>query len=131
MRPVLQAIAGAVVGGIGVAVLGTQGGGMAELAVAAKDWVAPAVNVGAFGLVSWLVKHTFSHTIPRLAGDFKAVLGEQRKEFLEALERQDKVHREELAVIRIEQREERKHFLAQVDALRKEVVAVGLAVVAK
>ena len=35
-------------------------------------------NLCAFGLVAWLVKHTFSKTIPRLAEDFKTMLTEQR-----------------------------------------------------
>ena len=53
-------------------------------------------NLGAFTLVAWLVRHTFTHTIPRLAKDFKESLLAQRQEFLEQLRQQREDFKEEL-----------------------------------
>jgi homospermidine synthase len=56
-------------------------------------------DLGAIGLVFWLVYKTTTHTIPRLAkeysdseqrqrSDFKEILQQQRIDFLQALERE-------------------------------------------
>lgn len=45
-------------------------------------------NVGALGIVFWLVHRTFSHTIPRLSKDFTAAIKEARDDFKEALRTQ-------------------------------------------
>lgn len=39
------------------------------------------LSVGAFLLLVWLVRRVFTHTIPRLAEDFKSSLAAQRKDF--------------------------------------------------
>lgn len=56
-----------------------------------NPYIELAMNTGAFGLVAWLVYHTFKHTIPRLVKDFKDTIEEQRKDFREELrlERED------------------------------------------
>ncbi len=72
-----------------------------------------AVNVGAFSLVTWLVRHTFKHTIPRLAKSFQEELAETREAFSDALKTQRESFMAEL-------RAEREAFDAQLDAQRQE-----------
>lgn len=61
-----------------------------------EAWLGVAVNLGAFGLVAWLVKHTFTHTIPRLAKEFREQLDAQRTSFTSELKDQRAAFREEL-----------------------------------
>ena len=56
-------------------------------------WV---INLGAFGLVSWLVRHTFKSTIPRLAKDFRETLQEERRLFFDELRSQRDDFKDEL-----------------------------------
>ena len=53
---------------------------------------APLLETGATGtiiiLVAWLVRRVFTHTIPRLAEDFKEALKCQQETFLDQLEKQ-------------------------------------------
>ena len=49
------------------------------------DIVKLVANIGSLGIICWLVWHTFTHTIPRLADSFNAALGDQREDFKEAL----------------------------------------------
>lgn len=85
-----------------------------------------AVNLGAFTLVSWLVRRVFTHTIPRLAGSFEKerqglseqyqrLLSEQRADFQDALESQRKVFAEQLAT-------QREDFQKQMDRQRTDFV---------
>lgn len=68
------------------------------------------MNLGAFGLVAWLVKHTFTHTIPRLAKEFREQLDAQRTAFVGELKDQRAAFREEL-------REERQCHCDKLDSL--------------
>ena len=45
-------------------------------------------DLGALGVVFWLVFRTFSHTIPRLSNDFKTAVKESRDDFKETLREQ-------------------------------------------
>lgn len=74
----------------------------------AEAWLGVAVNLGAFGLVAWLVKHTFTHTIPRLAKEFREQLDAQRTAFSAELKDQRAAFREEL-------REERQCHCDKLD----------------
>jgi hypothetical protein len=67
-------------------------------------------NAGGFALVAWLVRHTFAHTIPRLAKDFRDSIDEQRKEFLGELRR-----------INEEGREERRECVERMNSLTQEM----------
>jgi len=71
------------------------------------------VNVGAFSLVTWLVRHTFKHTIPRLANGFSEELAETRQAFTNELRGQRDAFMAEL-------RSEREAFDQQLDAQRTE-----------
>lgn len=82
------------------------------------------LNVGAFGLVAWLVKHTFSHTIPRLAEGFEKALTEHRVEFATALQEQRHEFLVQLNSQLEEQRAERRECIARVDELRQELTAL-------
>ena len=42
-------------------------------------------NLGALGIVFWLVKRTFGHTIPRLSRDFAQAIKESRDDFRDIL----------------------------------------------
>lgn len=77
-------------------------------------------NLGAFALVAWLVRHTFSHTIPRLADSFSSALKEQRVEFLTALRQLETDHVQE-----------RGQWTNKVDSLSKEFVNLRIAIEAK
>ena len=46
------------------------------------------INLGAFGLIVWLVRYTFKSTIPRLAKDFRETLQQERQLFFEELRSQ-------------------------------------------
>ena len=59
-------------------------------------WLGVAVNLSAFGLMAWLVRHTFTKTIPRLATDFREMLEGQRVTFREELRDTRDVFRDEL-----------------------------------
>lgn len=56
-----------------------------------KD-ISPLFETGALGtcivLVAWLVRRVFTHTIPRLAADFKEALTNQQTAFLAQLDQQ-------------------------------------------
>ena len=71
------------------------------------------VNVGAFSLVTWLVRHTFKHTIPRLAGGFADELKQTREAFTHELRGQRESFLTEL-------RSEREAFDQQLDVTRQE-----------
>ena len=61
--------------------------------------------VSLLALVGWLVRRVFTHTIPRLATDFKESLAAQQKLFSETLERQQKVFVDALTQQRTDFRE--------------------------
>lgn len=69
------------------------------------------VNIGAFSLVTWLVRHTFKFTIPRLAAQFSEQLKETRDAFTEELGAQRESFMQEL-------NEQRKEFRAELHAER-------------
>ena len=65
-------------------------------------------NLGALGIVFWLVRRTFSHTIPRLSGDFtkaikearddfRAILRDQREDYHNAINVQQKFFADQIA----------------------------------
>ena len=83
-------------------------------------------GISAFALVAWLVKHTFSKTIPRLAEDFKAMLAVQqelakaeRVAFVEELRLQRREFLEELRRINEGNRAERHECIDKLEALRE------------
>ena len=76
----------------------------------AEAWLSVVVNLGAFGLMAWLVRHTFTHTIPRLAKEFREQLESQRASFIGELKDQRVLFREEL-------REERQCHCEKMDNL--------------
>lgn len=56
-------------------------------------------GVGAFGLIAWVLKRVFIHTIPRLAQDYKDALKEQQQTWMEEMKEtrlafKDEVHRQ-------------------------------------
>lgn len=74
-----------------------------------------------FGLVIWVVKRVFSHTIPRLAQDFKEALSNQQAAFMAQLEVQRNDFKEQLAYQRNDfreaLREEREQLGKRLDRL--------------
>lgn len=85
-----------------------------------NGWVGIGANAGAIVLISWLVQHTFKHTIPRLADQFSKTLEDMRKSFTEAL---DKQHNNYIGVIdklREDSRAERREFIDTIDKLRND-----------
>lgn len=93
-----------------------------------KDF-APLLETGATGtiilLVAWLVRRVFTHTIPRLAEDFKESLKSQQSVFLDQLEKQREDFREALSEQRGDFREsiknEREDFGRKIDRLSNAV----------
>lgn len=94
-----------------------------------------AGNFGAFALVAWLVRHTFNHTIPRLAEDFKDMLTAQREAavgtinsertaFIEEQKAQRKDFLDELRRLTDAARSERGDWLDKMDKLREEVASL-------
>lgn len=92
------------------------------------------------GLLGWLVKRTFGHTIPRLSKTFEKALVDQRTELISALDRQrgefiaalqEERERNSSAIneLRSDMREDRQEFLKMADALRSEITTLGIAVV--
>lgn len=67
----------------------------------------------AVGLVAWLVKRVFTHTIPRLAEDFKVALDRQLNAFSESLGAMRTEFTEEL-------RAQRKEFFEEIRESRSE-----------
>lgn len=89
-------------------------------------------NFAAFSLVAWLVRHTFSHTIPRLAEDFQKMLTDQRKaavdtinaervSFIEETRAQRRDFLEELRRLSQENSKERHDCFERMEALREKV----------
>lgn len=81
-----------------------------------------AMATGAMGLIVWLVKRTFSHTIPRLAGDFKESLEKQAEVFQEEIHAQRDFFQDEIRNQRESFREELK---LQREDLRIEINRLG------
>ena len=65
-----------------------------------------AGGLGAFGLVAWLLRRVFTHTIPRLASDFKEALVSQQKLFSTELEQFRELFTEEVTRQREDFKEE-------------------------
>ena len=60
----------------------------------------PVMEMGAFGLIVWLVRHVFTHTVPRLAESFDRQLTRSLDSF-ERIHREDRdAYREELRLKR-------------------------------
>jgi len=78
-----------------------------------------------FGLVIWVVKRVFSHTIPRLAQDFKEALTNQQAASMAQLETQRNDFKEQLAYQRNDfreaLREEREQLGKRLDRLSSAV----------
>ena len=68
-------------------------------------------------LLAWLVRRTFTHTIPRLADDFKSALAEQHKFFSSQLEMQREDFKAALAQQRVDFMGERDQFSKRLDRL--------------
>jgi glutathionylspermidine synthase len=91
-----------------------------ENIVSASGWAGIGANIGAISLIAWLVRHTFQHTIPRLADQFAKSLEDTRKSFTEAL---DKQHLHYMAVVdrlRDDSKAERREFIETIDKLRQD-----------
>lgn len=78
------------------------------------------------GLVTWLVRRVFTHTIPRLAEDYKKSLERQQDMFTAALDKQQEMFQTSLA----QQRSDFKEALTQErsdfkEALREEREYIG------
>ena len=94
----------------------------------AKDF-APLLETGATGaiilLVVWLVRRVFTHTIPRLAEDFKESLKTQQGLFLDQLSHQRDDFKEALSEQRTDFREslteERDQLGRKLDRLAEAV----------
>lgn len=71
--------------------------------------------VTVFGLVIWVVKRVFSHTIPRLASDFKESLGSQQSIFAAQLELQRQDFKEVLSGQRQDFRDSLREEREQAD----------------
>lgn len=71
-------------------------------------------GLGTFGVVTWLVYHTFTRTIPRLAKDFKEALAQTRADFKTTLAEERSDFRETL-------NEHRDFFAEQVVAEREQI----------
>lgn len=84
----------------------------------AETWLGVIVNLGAFGLMAWLVRHTFTRTIPRLAREFREELALQRTGFFGELKDQRSAFREEL-------REERNVHATYMDKVSSSVRALS------
>ena len=94
--------------------------------------IGAGVNFGAFSLVAWLVRHTFSHTIPRLASDFQKMLTDQREAavatinserttFIEESRTSRRDFLEELRRLSDNSMKERHDCLAKMEQLRAKV----------
>jgi len=86
----------------------------------------------AIGLVAWLVKRTFGHTIPRMAGDFKEALDGLTARFSEELRAQREEFRAELHVAREQFRAElaaqRADFKTELTGLGEKIEKLAKAV---
>jgi Sec-independent protein translocase protein TatA len=71
-------------------------------------------GLGTFGVVVWLVYHTFTKTIPKLAGDFKEALKESRQDFKEQAKQERDDFRDSL-------KDQHEFFKEQVGAERSQV----------
>lgn len=78
-------------------------------------------NVGAFGLIAWLIKHTFGHTIPRLASDFRESIASERDAYMEEAKQQRREFLEELRRITDTNLKERHECLERMESLRIKV----------
>lgn len=87
--------------------------------------IEPAAFLAVLGLVIWVVKRVFSHTIPRLATDFKESLSQQAAAFMAQLETQRNDFKEQLAYQRNDfreaLREEREQLGKRLDRLSEAV----------
>ena len=75
--------------------------------------ISAMIETGAMGtliiLVSWMVRRVFTHTIPRLAADFREALKEQQETFANQLESQRNDFKQALSEQRNELRESMKN----------------------
>ena len=96
-----------------------------------KD-LSPLLETGAMGaiiaLVTWLVRRVFTHTIPRLAEDFKESLKSQQALFMEQLSSQRDDFKEALSEQRTDfkdaLKEEREQIGEKLDKLSEAVEAL-------
>jgi hypothetical protein len=92
------------------------------------EWLKLVVNLGAFGLVSWLFYYVFKTMLPNLIKDFKEQLEAQRETFENTLNAMREDHKAELATQRQETREElqrqRQEFREEVQRERSAVEKV-------
>lgn len=129
-------------------------------AIAASGLVIPEsagaiAELSAFGLVAWLVLHTFKHTIPRLADAQKEARVEDREanerivresreamermtaRFLDALAEKDRIHAEEVSLIREThearldaqrqaQEKDNAALIGELKEMRREMINFGL-----
>lgn len=70
-------------------------------------------SIGAFGLIAWVLKRVFTHTIPRMAVDFKDSLESQSRTFASGLQTQREMF--EVEVIRM-----REDFRAELSQQRQD-----------
>ena len=87
--------------------------------------VIDAVHVGEIGavamslaLLGWLVRRTFTHTIPRLAQTYENSLLSLREAFERVADKQWSAFREEMATFRADATSERKAFRDEMRAER-------------
>lgn len=73
---------------------------------AEADWIKTIINVGALGIVGWVVLYVFKVLIPKLLDQFSADLKAQRSEFIADM----KVQREEFRVELVLEREARREM---------------------
>jgi F0F1-type ATP synthase membrane subunit b/b' len=86
------------------------------------EWLKLIVNLGAFGLVSWLVYYVFKTMLPKITADFTAQLEAQRKSFGTTLDKVNERHhtlmREQRNEFRAELAQQRADFKAEVQRER-------------
>lgn len=89
-----------------------------------EDLIRPleiTLGLTAITLLAWLIRRTFTHTIPRLAGDFKEALQQQFAFFQKEMKEQRDLFKEELKEQREALKELREDFKGEIQYLGQRI----------
>lgn len=62
----------------------------------AGEYLKLLVNGGAFVILAWLIRHTFTHTVPRIVDQFSESLKDQQGTFREEMRLEREAHKDEV-----------------------------------
>ena len=85
---------------------------------ATTPWIQAIISSGAFGVVAWLVWHTFSNTLPKMQDENRKYLVANRDEFTKTINKQfesfEKINKEQREDFKLTLETQREYFAQQI-----------------